>query len=90
MEYAEPPSEVCSCVAGGMVGNERVCVERSHEAFQVGEISMAGRDHQASVEKLAVKLLGFFQRMGGVLQPIFDCCSIFGFLFVRDGNRAFK
>lgn len=62
----EPPSKVVSGVSRGVVGKKGVCAEGSHEAFQTGEVSSPGREHQASVEKLAVQLLGLLEVMSGV------------------------
>ena len=73
----KPPGEVCRGVPWCMMGNKGAGNEGSHKAFQTGEVSTAGREDKASVEKLAVKLLGFVQAMGGMWQPIFDRCPIF-------------
>ena len=55
----------------GMVRNERVRTEGSHEAFQTGEVSTPCREHQTCMKELTIKLLGFVQIVGWPGQPFF-------------------
>ena len=62
----EPPGEVSSGVARGMVRYKRVGAEGAHEALQTREVSPAGWKDQASVEQLTVKLLSFLKVVCGM------------------------
>ena len=76
----EPPGKIRCCVAGGMVGNKGVVVERSHEDFQIGKIGLASRENQAGVQQLSIKLLRLLQIVRGTGEPGLDGSHVLGSL----------
>ena len=77
-------------MGGGMVGDEGVGAEGAHEILEAGDIGATGRKDQACVEQLSVKLLCFFEVMGGTVQPLFDRRAVFSFFGTCDGDGAFR
>jgi hypothetical protein len=77
-------------VARGVVRDERVGAERSHEAFQTGEVSTSCREHQTRVKELTVEPSYIVQIMGWARQPIFDGSPVLGLLSLGDSHGAFR
>ena len=72
----------------GVVGDEGVGAKGGQEAFQTGEVRAPCRKHQARMEKLAIKLLGFIKIVSLTGEPLFDGSFVFGFLTLGDSHGA--
>ena len=72
------------------MGDEGVGAEGTHEILEASDICMTGQKDQACMEQLSVKLLCFFEVVGGMVQPLFDHHAVFSFFGTCDGDGVFQ